>query len=148
MHTYLVACVLALALATLQVLGETVIPYFLDFYSNTDCLGPIVSTTVAPELPAIYTCLNVGTSPAKIKGVPTIIGSILVNCPANTFTYGVGTICDTQRFRLKDLCVLYGTQGFKLRCVPDVCRASTKLTEKKCNARIARCAKYGYLMRW
>jgi hypothetical protein len=148
MRAYLVELLLALALGSQMVLGGAV-PFFLDMYNNPTCMGPKAGTMVSPGLPAINKCIPTGSNAAAfVKGVPTTIASIRVNCPANTFSFGVSTTCSAKRFRLRDLCLANGPISYKVRCLPDVCRASAKMSEDKCNARIARCATYGYSMKW
>jgi hypothetical protein len=141
---------LALALASQLVVGISYVPFFFDEYDNADCNGPKVGTIIRAGLRHVNKCIRtLSDVPAKVKGVPTSISSIRINCPSNTFSFGLmSSTCDTKRYRLKDLCLFDGSAGFKLRCIPDVCKASPNLSEYKCNARIARCAGYGYTMKW
>jgi hypothetical protein len=149
MHAYLAVLLLALASASQLVLGDNV-PFFYDIYNNANCKGPKAGTMISGGLPAVNTCIDTGTHvPSLVKGVPVSFVSIRINCPANTFSFGLSTSCNAQRFRLKDLCISGGPNAsYKLRCIPDVCKPSMKQSENKCKARIARCAHYGYSLKW
>jgi hypothetical protein len=140
---------MALALASPLVLGDLV-PFFYDVYNNPNCNGAKSYTLISAGVPAINTCIDTGTHvPTRVNGVPTSIASIRINCPANTFSYGLSSTCNARRLPLKELCLMEGPNAsVKMRCIPDICKASSSMSQNKCKSRMAQCAHYGYTLKW
>jgi PAB1-binding protein PBP1 len=123
----------------------------LSVYPNVACSGNPAATELyyLPE----NTCFahpSPAGFPVLINGAPVQVGSAQINCPANTFTYGPGTQCNSTAVPTSQVCVVETSQGvsYKASCIPDICNPDNGMPKDPCDARVAACANWGYQMKW
>jgi hypothetical protein len=149
MRSSVLLLLLALTWASTQVFGGPNVA-ILEGFPTPDCSGPPNLPAHAADSSLVNTCMAFAPSQLYMNGhlIPGV-QSWGLQCPADTFTYGLGSECNSTALPASGLCAGY-TLGFsfKIRCLPDICKPDPGAQKNLCDTRAASCTEWGYPMKW
>jgi hypothetical protein len=111
-------------------------------YNTSDCTGPVASTLTIP----IPIGCNLWSTPFLVNGQPSSGQYAQINCPGNSFSYGVSA-CDTT-VATSAVCIVIPTMSYKYSCGGGACKPESTINKQRCDYRATQCAAINIPMKW